>query len=296
MNLKDDLRVVLQHSRRLLWTVALVIVPLLYALSGFYSVGAEERGIVLRFGKIQREHVLPGMHYHLPWPIDSVQTIPATALRSMEIDFSQEAPQALQPELTTGDEDLVDVSILVQYNIQDPGRFISKAQEMESVLRHIARSETLYYVSANAIDQLLTTGRTQFQNRLKVDIQTIASKWQLGIRVTSVQIRRLEPPSSIKKAFDNVARARSEKQKQIQESMGERNTQLAQARSNANQIRQEASAYTAETLQSARGDQEHFLATWEAYRQAPGLTGSRLYLEKLETILNQSQITVVHPD
>ncbi|VUD67959.1 Modulator of FtsH protease HflK [Thalassocella blandensis] len=296
MNLREDLLYIFQQSRALLWVLVLVIIPLLYLLSGFYSVGAEERGIVLRFGKIVREHVMPGMHYHLPWPIDSVQTIPATTLRSMEIDFSQDAPLALQPELTTGDEDLVDVSILVQYNIQDPGLYLASSQQTEVLLRQIAHAQTLYYISANAIDQLLTTGRTRFQNQLKTGIQATAVKWQLGIRITSVQIRRLEPPASIKKAFDNVARARSEKQKQIQESMGEKNTRLAQARSNANRIRQDASAFSTEVLERAHGDQEHFLATWQAYRQAPELTGLRLYLEKIESILDASEMTVVNPN
>ncbi len=106
----------------------------------------------------------------------------------------------------------------------------------------------------------------------------------------------LELTASIKKSFDNVARARSEKQKLIQEALGERNTQLAQARSQANRIRSEAQAFATELLERARGDRDHFLATWDAYQQSPVLTRQRLYLEKLEAILNKTQVTLVEPN
>lgn len=295
MKLRDDLGLILRQSSRWALVAVMVVIPTIYFLSGFYSVGAEERGVVMRFGKVIHTHVLPGMHYHLPWPIEKVRTLQATALRSTEIDFSARAPQSLQPELTTGDEDLVDVSILVQYNINDPAQFIHSSNNAEQLLQEIAQAETLIYISANAIDQLLTTGRTRLQNQLKANIQSVITDWGLGIRVTSVQIRRLEPPASIKKSFDNVARARSEKQKLIQETLGENNTQLAQARSQANQIRSEAEAFATELLERAQGDRDHFLATWEAYQQAPLLTRQRLYLEKLESILNNTQVTLVNP-
>lgn len=295
MKLRDDLQLILRQSSRWALVVVLVVIPVIYLLSGFYSVGAEERGVVLRFGKVIRTHVLPGMHYHMPWPIENVHTLQATALRSTEIDFSAKAPLALQPELTTGDEDLVDVSILVQYNINDPAQFLSSSDNPEQLLQEIAQAETLFYISSNAIDQLLTTGRTRLQNQLKVSIQSVLTEWNLGIRITSVQIRRLEPPSSIKKAFDNVARARSEKQKLIQETLGEHNTQLAQARSQANRINSEAQAFATEVLERARGDRDHFLATWEAYQQAPLLTRQRIYLENLEAVLNTTQVTLVNP-
>ncbi len=294
MKLRDDMRLILRQSSRWALVLILVVIPVIYLLSGFYSVGAEERGVVMRFGKVIRTHVLPGMHYHLPWPIERVHTLQATALRSTEIDFSARAPKALQPELTTGDEDLVDVSILVQYNINDPAQFLTNSENAEQLLQEIAQAETLLYISANAIDQLLTTGRTRLQNQLKASIQSVITDWGLGIRITSIQISRLEPPASIKNAFDNVARARSEKQKLIQEALGERNTQLAQARSQANRIRSEAEAFATELLERARGDRDHFLATWEAYQQAPLLTRQRLYLEKLEAILNKTQVTLVN--
>lgn len=294
MTLKNDLLLIVRQSRTIALFTVLVALPCLYLLSGFYSVGAEERGIVTRFGRIVQDNVMPGMNYHLPWPIESAQTLSVTALRSMDIDFTASAPEQLQPELTTGDEDLVDVAIQIQYNISEPALFASTTAA-EVLLQQLAMAETLYYISANAIDQLLTTGRTSLQNHLRSNIQHAASDLQLGVRITSVQIRRLEPPASIKKAFDDVARASSEKQKMIQDSMGERGTRLAEARSAANRVRQQAAAYATTVLERAQGDRDYFFATWQEYKKAPNLEAQRLYLEKLERIMAPAQISVVQP-
>lgn len=295
MNATDDIKLIYRQIRPLLVGGILILIPLLYGISGFYSVGAEERGVVMRFGKVIREQVLPGMHYHLPWPIESVRTLPTTALRTLEVDFSGSAPTGLQPELTTGDEDLVNVALLVQYNISAPGRYLSSAESPEAILEQLVMAGTLGYVGSSAIDPLLTVGRTRFQNQLKNHLQSNVDDWQLGLRITSVQIRRLEPPASIKPAFDDVARARSEKQKLIQESAGERNTRLAQARGEVSSIREQASAEATETLETALGHRDRFLANWEAYQQSPRISRQRLYLERLERILAPVELIIADP-
>lgn len=300
MKLREDLALTFRQIKPLLLGGLLLLVPLLYLLSGFYLVGAEQRGVVMRFGKIIREQVMPGMHYHLPWPIDSVRTLATTNLRSLTVDFSSSAPgaiqsKALQPEITTGDEDLVDVALVVQYNIESPGVYLSAAQAPEALLEQIVRAQTLIYIGGSAIDPLLTTGRTEFQNHLKEATQVSLSRLGLGLRVTSVQINRLGPPESIKSAFDDVARARSEKQKMIQESRGERRTRLTQARSQAGQILAEANASATETLETARGHRDRFLANWQAYQQAPVITRERVYLERLERILAPVETLVIEP-
>lgn len=295
MKLRDDLALTFRQIQPLLLGGLLVLVPLLYLLSGFYLVGAEQRGVVMRFGRIIHEQVMPGMHYHLPWPIDSVRTLPTTNLRSLKVDFSSSAPEALQPEITTGDEDLVDVALVVQYNIESPGVYLSSAQTPELLLEQIVRAQTLFYIGGSAIDPLLTTGRTEFQNHLKRAIQTRLNHWRLGLRVTSVQINRLGPPESIKSAFDDVARARSEKQKMIQESRGERRTRLTQARSQAGQTLAQAEARATEILETARGHRDRFLANWRAYQKAPAITRERVYLERLERILAPVETLLVQP-
>lgn len=295
MSLRADLQIIVRQVRPLLVGGALVLVPALYLLSGFYSVGTEERGVVMRFGRVVHDQVLPGMHYHWPWPVESVTTLPATTLQSLEIDLPASAPEALQAELTTGDEDLVEVALQVQYNISEPGQYLAASEAPKTLLRELVTAKTIAYVGSNAIDPLLTTGRAQFQNALQAEVQQSLNDWELGLRITSVQIRRLEPPASIKDAFDDVARARSEKQKLIQDSAGERNTRLAQARSEASQIRARAEAEATESRESARGVLQRFQANEAALRQNPKLIRERLYLERLEETLSEPQLIII-PD
>ena len=296
MKLWDDLSHVATRCNKFITTLCIIIFPLIYIFSGFYSIDAEQRGVVTRFGALIEENVLPGMHYHLPWPIESVNTLQVTGLRSIDIDFVAEAQQQLQPELTTGNADLVDVSLAIQYSIEESARFYHASSNPQALLKEIIFSETLYYIANNEIDILLTTGRSRFQTVLKNSIQEKVLHFKLGMRINSVQIRRLEPPQPIEQAFDSVARARSEKQKLIQEGKGERLTRLANARSEANRIQEQSHAYASEVVERARGDKELFIRTWNEYRQAPEITGKRLYLEQIENIFSKAKIIIINSE
>ncbi len=293
MKFSDDLTFIGVKHRGFFASLVLVIIPVVYILSGFYSVGQEQRAIVTRMGLVIEDNVMPGMHYRLPWPFETVQKLSSTNLRSIAIDFSQEVPKYIQPELTTGDGNLVNLALEVQFNISEPSVYYNASSSSQALLKQVAISETLYYVGAHGFEHLLTTGRTQFQNVIKSAIQKHAANYQLGVRVTSIQIRRLEPPPSIKKGFDNVAVARSEKQKFIQQARGERSTALVRARSKANSTKLDAQAYAKEQVEQAIGDHERFVAMLEAYKEAPDITLHRQYLEKIEKILTKTQVNVI---
>ncbi|GLS25527.1 FtsH protease activity modulator HflK [Marinibactrum halimedae] len=293
MRLTDDIVTVYQAYQQKGLILAACIIPALYVMSGFYSVGPEQRAIVTRLGKIVNDNVNPGMHYRLPWPLEEEKKFPAAMLRSMVIDFSEDTAKYRQPELTTGDGNLSDTSIEVQYAVGQPGLFYSTSKETETLLEKIARANTVNIIGATAFDPLLTTERNRFQNKLKYQLQAQADGLSLGLRITSVQIRRLDPPKSIKKAYDNVTVARTEKQKSIQIAKGERSTQLAHARSKANQITVSAQAKAGEVIEIAKGDDERFRTRLASYLNAPNLNDTRLYLANIEKLLGQSKITVV---
>lgn len=294
MSLRTDLYTVSRHNQRL-WLALLSLVPLLYLLSGFYSIGAEQRGILSRFGAIIDDKIAPGMHYHLPWPIETIKKIPTTAVRVLEIDFSHSEWKKLQLELTTGDQNLVNVALNLQYTIQSAGTFHTQSSDPEALLQQLAYAASVQYVASQTIGDLLTTGRMPFQQSLKQHIQQQARQLNLGVNITSVQIRKLEPPISLKKAFADVATARSEKQKLLQIERGESSSQLAQARSQANQQQQQAQAFANEAQQQAQGDYERFMTTWQEYQKAPQLMSQRLYLETLENLLAKTQLTLASP-
>ncbi|GLR69484.1 FtsH protease activity modulator HflK [Agaribacter marinus] len=296
MSLKNDITHIASAHKKFFVSLLIVFVPILYLLSGFYSVGQEQRAIVTQLGKVIEDNVMPGMHYHLPWPFEKVQKLTSTSLRSISIDFSEGAQKFIQPELTTGDGNLVTVALEVQYNVSEPSVFYNAALDAEAVLQQIARAETLYYVGGNGFESVLTTGRTRFQNYIKNAIQSYTHQYQLGLRITSVQIKRLEPPLSIKKGFDKVAAARSEKQKLIQDARGERSTQLAKARSEANKTKLNAQAYAKEATEKALGDHERFIALLEAYNESPDITIQRQYIEQVEQVMSRAKISIVKPE
>ena len=293
MTLFDDLSHIASAYKKYLWLLMLLVVPCLYGLSGFYSVLPEERAIVTRMGKIIEDNVMPGMHYHLPWPYESVQKIPSTTLRSVTIDFSDGHSEVRQLELITGSVDLADLALDIQYGVEVPARFYKASVNTENLLKHLAIAETLYYVGSQGFEKLITTGRNRFQNQLKKLVQARMDQLKLGVRVTSVQIRRLDPPQPIKKTFEKMSVALSEKQTMIQRSQSDRNTKLSKARSEANEDRVEAQAYSNEVIQSAKGDQERFALMLSGYQQAPDITAHRQYLEKLEVLLGQAQMTII---
>lgn len=295
MKLADDIVFILHKHRIVFMVLVFLLPPLLYLLSGFYSVKPEQRAIVTRLGQIVEDNVMPGMHYHLPWPIEQKQIIPSTSLRSIAIDFDVGKRNYLQQELTTGDGNLIDVAAGVQYNITDPGRFYSVVANSERLLEQLARSEVIFTVSANDFESLLTTGRNRFQKEVKESLQSRLDGLNLGVRVTSVQIQQLDPPNSIKKAFDSVSAASAEKRKLVQESQGERSAKLTRANSEVNRLKLDAEAYANEVIQQARGDQERFASLLEAYQHAPALLSNRLYIQGLVRALSESEIHIIEP-
>lgn len=295
MRLSEDIAQVLRASRLFLGALSLLVLPGIYVASGFYSVGPEQRGILYRFGRMIDDKVLPGMHYRLPWPVERVERLQTTAVRSMDLDLAEGAGERLQGELTTGDLGLVDAALVLQYTIEDPGDFQTRILDPEALLFQLARAEAIQYLAGQRIDSLLTTGRNQLQASLRQSLQTQSRALGLGINVTSVQIKRLEPAGPVKRAFDEVAAARAEKEKLIQVERGERSSRLARARGDSNQILQRARAYASERLDQAKGDYEHFMTTWQEYRRSPDLMRRRLYLESLEAVFDKARIIVASP-
>ncbi len=324
---KSDLRDVFHHGK----TVAFCLVTLLvvlYLASGLFSVKPEQRGVVTRFGKVVYDSVPPGIHYHWPWPIESVTLPRTTEIRSMAVAYGAEsdrpsdnavsaqerqtpssyavkppAPPAevsleqLRPSapLLTGDENLVVATLLIQYTVSQPKAYLYETLDADGLLKRITQQETLVMFAGMSVDDVLTTGRYAIQNRLKKGIQARADAYRLGIQIVSVQIQSLQPPREVAEAFRDVASAREDKHKLVQGARGERNRRLPKARGEASLMLSEASAYAQEVVEMARGDAERFLAAWEEYRKAKTITAHRLYLEAMEEVLPKTEKAIFNP-
>ncbi|MFV1873335.1 MAG: protease modulator HflK [Oleiphilus sp.] len=293
MALLTDLGKILNDNKRALCLIWLVVLPAIYLLSGFYSIGPEQRGILSRFGKIIDDKVLPGMHYHLPWPIETVEKIQATSVRSMALDMVSSSEIFIQQELTTGDQNLLELKLVLQYTVEEPGIFRNQSHDPEQLLKEIASAEVIHYIASKPINDLLTTGRIQFQNQLKKSIQQQARMLHLGMRLTAIQIKKLKPPSSIEKTFDQASIARSEKNKMIQTQKLLRNSRLAKARGEATALRQSAQASVAEMTEKAEGHRANFLSNLAEYQANPQQVIQQSQLTTLKNVLNRATLIVV---
>ena len=293
---QDVNRVYRQLFYRLRWLVV-VLALMLYGVSGFYSVDADQRAVVSRFGRIVEQNVMPGMHYRLPWPVESVETLSAVELRSINIDFAKELDSALTgSELTTGKGDLIELALQVQYSIPSPGKFLSVAMDAETILRNVAKAQAVIYVSQRELDSLLTTGRSDFQQWMQQAIQQELDSFGPGITVTNVMLNRLETPAVIKQAYDEVQMAPAAREKLIQDALGERETKLALARSEVNNTLKQAQAQAQAQVANTEGEVQRLNTLIVSLERQPGLAKKRLYLETLKQILENARVSFINRD
>ena len=288
-----DIKLTVSHSRRSLLSL-LWLVPVLYLVSGFYLVGAEQRAIVTRLGKIVNDEVLPGLHYRLPWPIDDVVLLRVTELRSLAVDFAHENQAAyLQTEVTTHAGDLVNARVDVQFSVKDAGQYYHSSLDPEMLLKNAIKAETISYFLTQPFEPLLTTGRAEAQRILRNRLEINTEKLGLGMTIHSVTIQRLAPPNSAKRAFDRAQAAPAEKLQLIEEALAERDTALISVRSQVNQLKQHFAASSEEILLAAQGSKEQYESIVSGLQMAPEINIERYYRETLEQILSGSQLTLV---
>ncbi len=278
-----------------LW-VGLAVLVLLWLGTGFYVVGPGERGVVLFFGRVV-EQTEPGLHYRLPWPIQSHQLVDVAQVRRAEVGFrtvqaglgrgarasTRTVPQ--EALMLTGDENIVEVHLFVQYRIQDPVQYLFRAYEPENILRTSAEVALRNAVGQNTIDYTMTEGRAEVQAQVKLTLQELLDTYETGLLVTEARLLVVDPPNEVQDAFHDVVRALEDRDRLIKEAEGYREDIIPKARGEAAQMLQQAEAYKAQRVIRARGDAERFLRVLKEYQKAKIITRDRLYLESMEKVL-----------
>jgi membrane protease subunit HflK len=284
--------------------VALMVVLLIaYMLSGFFMVKPYEVGVVKRFGKFVRE-VPPGLNYHLPYPIETVLIPDVTKVRRLELGFrTQETglsikiiPVSDESLMLTGDENLVDVRMIVQYKVKSPRDFLFSVRDPDGVVKQAAESAIRHVTGTGEIDRVLTYGRDDVERETGTLLQNILDNYEAGIHVITVQLQDVFPPQPVIAAFNDVAAAREDKEKFINEAEGYQNDLLPTARGEAQKLLREAEAYRASRIAMAEGDVARFLAVYEEYKDSKDVTKTRLYLEAMEDILANKRLIIADSD
>ncbi len=274
--------------------VALVAV---WLLSGIYIVNPDEEGVVLRFGKYDRT-VGAGPHYALPFPIETVYKPKVTQVQRVEVGFrsvgqgrtfQQGANRSLPEEsgMLTGDENIVNVQFSVQYQIKNPVEYLFNVTDQAAVVKNAAEAAMREVIGNSLIDSALTDGKLQIQTEATQLLQEILDRYKVGVRVIAVQLQDVHPPKEVSDAFKDVASAREDKSRIINEAEAYRNELIPKARGLAAEVENQAQAYKETRIRNAEGEANRFLALLKEYEQAKDVTKQRMYLETMEEILSR---------
>jgi len=289
------------------WTSKRVVIPIIAVLlilwlaSGIYVVGPGEVGVVLQFGR----HVAiaqPGLNYRLPSPIQTHYIVDVRSVRSAEIGYrtvtqrsGNTVVQRVPAEalMLTGDENIVEVQLFVQYIVQDPVKYLFRARDPEATLAAAAEVALRSVVGRNTIDHTMTEGRVEVQSQVAQYLQTLLDEYETGLFATEVRLLAVDAPDQVRNAFHDVVRAWEDRERMIQEAQGYREDVIPRARGEAQQIIREAEAYAESRVLRAQGEAARFLAVLGEYQLAPEVTRDRIYLETMEAILPKAEKVIL---
>ncbi|MDP6861309.1 MAG: FtsH protease activity modulator HflK [Candidatus Marinimicrobia bacterium] len=285
--------------------ITLGILPLLglavafWLLTGIYMVGPDEVGVIRTFGAYTHQ-TQPGLNWHYPYPIQTVKTPKVTEVKRIEIGFrttrnGQYRTVEKESLMLTGDENIVDAELIVQYRIKEPENYLFKIVEPELTVREASEASLRTIVGMNNIDETLTTGKFRIQEEAKKQIQAILDKYESGIQVVAAQLQDVSPPKQVIAAFKDVASAKEDKNRLINQAEGYRNDVIPKARGEAEAMIRGAEGFKESRIKRAEGDVAKFNTVLKEYRKAKDITRERLYLETMEKVLPGIEKVIV-PD
>ena len=265
------------------------IALIFWLFTGVYTVGPDEVGVVQRFGKYDRT-VQSGLNYHMPFPIETVKTPKVTEVKRIEVGFrtvgkNQYRTVERESLMLTGDENIVDAELIVQYKIKEPINYLFNFIGPELTLREAAEASLRTVVGRHNIDEALTSGKLMIQEETKELLQSILDKYETGAQVVAVQLQDVSPPKQVIDAFKDVASAKEDKNRMSNEAEGYRNDIIPKARGEAQAMIREAEGFREARIARAEGDVAKFKAILKEYSKAKDVTRERLYLEAMEEIL-----------
>jgi membrane protease subunit HflK len=275
-----------------------MVVPLLlWVSSGIYVIQPGEEGVVRTFGRFSGI-TGPGLNYHAPRPFQSVSIVDVQSIRRAEIGFRTgrqgKKEEALNEALMlTKDENIVQVELLIQYRIGSSRDFVFSVQFPEQVLVTSAEVALRNAVGQMTIDSVITEERARVQDDTRVFLSRLMDDYKTGILVTDVRLQVADPPTEVRDAFQEVVRAKADKERRINEAEAYQNDVVPRARGEKQRLIEEATGFRDREVLRATGDAERFLAVLRAYRLAPAVSRERLQIEALERVLSRVELILL---
>jgi membrane protease subunit HflK len=270
----------------------------LWIVSGIFLVSADQQAVVTRLGAVISPRVLPGIHYSLPWPIDSVYKLKVHQLRRTVI--GGEIPDAvlgrIQPaasEFLSGDQNLLNVRVIAQYSVSEPKDFLFATEDVDRVVKTTVESELARLIARTPVDDILTTEKVAIQNNVLQAAQRTLDEYKPGVVLSSINIENVTPPAEAADAFRGVAGARADAIRLVNQAEGYANDLIPRARGEAAQLTEQAQAYKEGKINRAGGDAARFDEIAVEYSKAPKVTTTRAYVEAMEQILPKLKKLIV---
>ena len=283
-------------GRGLLLLAAAVVA--LWLASGLYRVQPDEQGVVLRFGAFNRID-LPGLNYHLPWPIESVQRPAVTRINRTEIGFRSAGSDGVMQRgrdtngtdvlaeslMLTGDENIIDIDVAVFWRISDASAYLFNTRNPQITVKSVAESAMRQVIGRTPIQPALTELRASIETDVLRETQAVLNQYGAGIEVTQVQLQKVDPPAAVVESFRDVQRANTDAERMRNEAQAYQNDIVPRARGESARITAEAEGARQASIAEATGQTQRFLSVLSAYQQAREVTMQRMYLETMQTIV-----------
>ncbi len=267
----------------------------LWLVSGLYMVGADQVGVVMRFGAFNRTEQ-PGLRYHLPSPIESVSTPVVTAQNEIQIGFRKgsrdtEGTRAVPEEsmMLTQDENIINVQFTVFWRVGDVKDYLFEIRAPEITVKMAAESAMREVIGQSKLQFALTEGRAQIAEEARKRLQEIADEYKAGIIVTQINLQTVAVPMEVKAAFQDVVNARLDMERFQNQAAAHVNKVIPEAKGKAAKLVQESMAYRDQKIAVAKGDADRFKEVLAAYAVSKDVTTKRLYLETMEAVLGNAQ-------
>ncbi|OIO71131.1 MAG: FtsH protease activity modulator HflK [Zetaproteobacteria bacterium CG_4_9_14_3_um_filter_49_83] len=280
-------------------SAVVAIALIVWLASGVYMVAADEEAVVLQFGHYE-ETTTPGLNWHLPFPIETVEKVPVTTVQRLSVgfrDFSDGRKKSMPEEslMLTKDENIVEISFIVQYRIHSPRDFLFNIDSDHAVktVRDVAESAIREVIGRTMIDDVLTEKKAEVEIETQQLIQQILDSYQSGISITTVKLSDVQPPERVINEFKDVASAREDRERTKNEAQAYANDIIPKARGESKKMVLDAEGYSKEVVDRAKGEADRFDNLLAAYQKAPEVTRKRMYLDTMQEVLSKADKTII---
>ena len=274
--------------------ILLAVGAVVWLASGFYIVDTGQRGVELRFGQYLAT-TEPGPRWHLPWPIESREVVNVDQVRTVEIGYRDTVQNKVPKEslMLTKDENIVDLQFAVQYILKDPKDFLFINRAPEDSALQIAETAMREIVGKNTMDFVLYEGRAEIAVQARQLMQAIHDRHRTGISISQVTLQNIQPPEQVQAAFDDAVKAGQDRERLKNEAEAYFNDVVPRARGLASRLSAEAEGYKLAVVANAEGEASRFAQILAAYQRAPQVTRQRMYLETMQTVMNNTTKIIV---